>query len=56
MSKNIGPWLAFTPEWFVQRQSVLLWLLNTPVVRWWVRGVLCIDMADVWVPLGTRIF
>ena len=53
--KNIGPWLAFTPEWFAQRQGVLLFLLNTPVIRWWFRWVLCIDMADVWMPPRTRI-
>ena len=56
MSKNVGPWLAFGSAFFAHWQWLLLFLLNTPVVRWWFRWVMCIDMAvDVWLPPSTQI-
>lgn len=45
-NKNIGPWLAFTEDWFRRHQRVLLWLLNTPLVRLWFRWVLRILPCD----------
>lgn len=38
--KNIGPFLAFGECWFRRHQRILLWLLNTPIVRLWFRWVL----------------
>lgn len=51
--KNIGPFLAFTPDWFNKRQRVLLFLLNFPVTKRWFRWVLRIRRTDC--PLDTRI-
>lgn len=39
-NKNIGPFLAFSPEWFKQYQKILLWFLNTRGVRIWARWIL----------------
>lgn len=39
-SKNVGPFLAFSAEWFKKHQYVLLFLLNCPVIRLWFRWVL----------------
>lgn len=41
--KNVGPFLAFTKDWFKKHQRVLLWLVNTPVVCLWFRWVLRIN-------------
>src|SRR3990167_1656180 len=38
-----GNFLAFSPKWFHQHQTRLLWLLNTPIVRVWFRWVMCIN-------------
>ncbi len=44
-NKHIGPFLAFTPQWFARHQANLLWLLNTPLVRIWFRWVMCIELT-----------
>ncbi len=44
--KNIGPFLAFGECWFRRHQRILLWLLNTPIVRLWFRWVLRIRPCD----------
>lgn len=49
-SKNTGPFLAFTPQWFARWQVLLLWLLNTPLVRIWFRWVLRIH-RDIPAPI-----
>jgi hypothetical protein len=45
--KNIGPFLAFTPEWFELNQKRLLWLLNSPLTRRWFKWVLRIRKDDL---------
>lgn len=52
-TKNIGHFLAFTKEWFEQRQAILLWFLNAPVIKIWARWILRINRQDI--PLDTRI-
>lgn len=52
-NKNIGPFLAFTEDWFKKHQAVLLWLLNTPVIKIWFRWAMRIRKHDC--PLGTKI-
>lgn len=39
-SKNRGPFLAFSQDWFSRWQHWLLFLLNAPVLRLWSRWVL----------------
>jgi hypothetical protein len=39
-SKNEGPFLAFSEEWFLKYQSILLFLLNFPVLKLWFRWIL----------------
>src|ERR1051325_3574255 len=45
-NKNIGPYLAFSKEWFKRHQKVLLILLNWPVVKYWFRWVMRIHSWD----------
>lgn len=33
-------WRAFDLAWFRRHQRILLWLVNTPLLRWWFRRVL----------------
>lgn len=51
-SKNVGPFLAFTKDWFKERQNILLWLLNTPVIRIWARWILRIHKV---IPIKEKI-
>lgn len=45
MNKNqhTEHWRAFDLAWFRRHQPVLLWLVNTPLLRWWFRRVLRIQ-------------
>lgn len=43
LNKNNGPFLVFDKVWFKKHQSVLLWLLNTIIVRYAFRYFLRID-------------
>ncbi len=45
INRDVGPFLAFTSQWFALHQAKLLWLLNTPVVGVWFRWVMCIDLV-----------
>lgn len=49
-NKNIGPFLAFTPDWFARHQTILLWLCNAPIIRRWFRWVLRAE-----IPAGARV-
>lgn len=46
MNKNIGPFLAFDKKWFEKHQKVLIWLLNTPIIKIWFRWVMRIHGFD----------
>lgn len=48
-------WKAFGPEWFARNQPWLLFALNTPGLGRLVRRALRINLADMWLPRGTRI-
>lgn len=37
------PWRAFDAAWFRRHQRLLLWLVNTPVLRRIIRALLCIS-------------
>lgn len=39
-SKNVGPFLAFGHDWFEKYQSILLILLNFPILKLWSRWIL----------------
>lgn len=39
-------WLAFDEEWFAKRQTLLLWLLNAPILLHWFRWCLRIRRHD----------
>ena len=40
VSKNIGPFLAFSKGWFQKHQRGLLWLCNAPIIKYWFRWIL----------------
>jgi hypothetical protein len=52
-NKNIGPFLAFTSEWFKTHQGLLLRLLNDPVLKYPSRRLLRITNQDC--PTNERI-
>lgn len=41
--KNIGPFLAFNKAWFKKNQRILLFLLNTHLIKYWFRWILKIN-------------
>lgn len=45
--------IVFGKKWFQKHQSKLLWLLNTPVVKYWFRWVMRIRKHDC--PINERI-
>ncbi len=53
MNKNVGPFLAFTDNWFSKHQRLLLWLANAPIVKHWFRWILKIQKYDC--PTNVRI-
>jgi hypothetical protein len=52
-NKNIGHFLAFTPDWFAKHQKFLLFLCNAPLIKYWFRYVLRIHKFDC--PLDVKI-
>lgn len=46
-NKNIGSFLAFTEQWFINHQYILLWLLNNFITRRWFRWCLRIRKQDI---------
>lgn len=45
-NKNAGPFLAFDEKWFRKHQKILIWLLNTPIIKFWFRWILRIRKYD----------
>lgn len=45
--------MVFGKEWFKQHRKILLWLLNTPLIKVWFRWVMRIRKCDL--PLKTKI-
>ena len=53
--KNTGQFLAFDEEWFEKNQRILLWLLNSPVKKWF-RWVMRIDTTKEIYAIGPNRF
>lgn len=43
-SKNVGPFLAFGEDWFRKYQPALIFLLNFPIIKIWVRWIFRIHL------------
>lgn len=45
--------IVFGKKWFEKKQSILLWFLNTPIIKIWFRWVMCIHEYDC--PINEKI-
>lgn len=45
-NKNVGYFSYFNRKWFKKHQNILIWLLNTPIIKYWFRYVMRIRSFD----------